>query len=142
MEEEAKKIRVALGSNDGEKIIADHMGQAEDFYIYDVFEGGKSLFIEKRKNTSPAEEGRHGLAEKMKVAIEIIRDADILVGRVMSPNFINIATKTKFQPVIVEADKISDIMRLLGEHFSGLYDMVEKRRSGERSREIPKINNL
>ncbi len=46
--------------------------------------------------------------KKMKKVIEIIKDSDILVARRKNPNFIKIAKNTKYQPVVVKTEKISD----------------------------------
>jgi len=134
-----KKIRIALGSNDGKRIVSSHMGMAEYFYIYDLFEDGKSNFVEKRKNTSPDEEGKHGIAEKVKACIEIFKDADVIIGRRMSPNFMKIAANTKFQPVVIEIDEILDIMRKIANSFDELNSLVEQRKKGDKPRKIPKL---
>ena len=134
-----RKMRVAVGSNDGENIAPAHMGMAEDFYIYDLLEDGKTNFVEKRKNTSPEEEGKHGLIKKMEAAVEIFKDADIIVGRRKSPNFVNIAAKTKFQPVVIEINRISEIIKEIVKYFDQIYELVEQRKNGERPKEIFKL---
>ena len=134
-----KKVRIALGSNDGENIVPSHMGIARDFYIYDLFENGNLNFIEKRKNTSPETEDKHGLPEKMKVCMKIFKDADIIIGRKMSPNFVKIAANTKFQPVVMEIDRISEIMKEVVKSFGEIYDLVVQRKMGNRHKEIPKF---
>jgi len=134
-----EKMRIAIGSNDGKKIVSSHMGMAEYFYIYDLSKDGKLDFVEKRKNTSPDEEGKHGIAEKMKACMEIFKDADVIIGRKMSPNFMKIAANTKFQPVIIEIDEISDIMRKIVDSFDKLSGLVEQRKNGDRPNEIPKL---
>jgi predicted Fe-Mo cluster-binding NifX family protein len=134
-----RKIRIALGSNDGESIFPGHMGMAEDFYVYELFEDGNLSFVEKRKNTSPEVEEKHGLPAKMKAAMEIFKDADIIIGRRMSPNFIKIGANTKFQPVVVEIDRISEITKEVAKSFDEIYSLVEQRKKSIRSREIPKL---
>ena len=134
-----RKIGIAIGSNDGKNVVSTHMGMAEYFHIYDLFEDGKTSFIEKRKNTSPDEKGKHGLVKKMKGAIEIFKNADVIIGKKISPNFINIAAKTKFQPVVIEIDEISEIMKEIAKHFGEIYELIEQRKSGERSKNIPKL---
>ncbi len=136
-----KQMRIALGSNDGENIVPTHMGEAEYFYIYDLFEDGKLDFIEKRENTSPQEEGKHGLAKKRKAAMEIFEGADVIIGRKMSPNFVKIAADTKFQPVIVKIDKISEIFEEITKHFDEIYRLVEQREKGDRAQKIPKFGD-
>lgn len=134
-----KKIRIALGLNDGENIIPSHMGMAEYFYIYDLFKNGHLNFIERRKNTSPETEDKHGLSEKMEVCMKIFKDADIIIGRKMSPNFVKIAANTKFQPVVMEIDRISEIMKEVVKSFGEIYDLVVQRKMGNRPKEIPKF---
>ena len=134
-----KKVRIALGSNDGEKIFLGHMGMAENFYVYDFFEDGNFNFVERRKNTSPETEDKHGLPEKMKVCMRIFKDADIIIGRKMSPNFVKIAANTKFQPVVMEIDRISEIMKEVVKSFGEIYDLVVQRKMGNRPKEIPKF---
>ena len=136
-----KKIRIALGSNDGERIFPGHMGTAKDFYVYDLFENGDSNFIEKRRNTSSPVEKVHGNPQKMKECMTIFKDADIIIGRKMSPNFTKIAANTKFQPVIVELDRISEIMKEVAQSFKKIYNLVEQRRIGNNSKEIPVIKD-
>lgn len=134
-----KKVRIALGSNDRENIIPSHMGMAEYFYVYDFFEDGNFNFIEKRKNTSPKVEGKHGLPEKMKACMKILKDADIIIGRKMSPNFVKIAANTKFQPIVIKIDRISEIMKETVKSFDEIYDLVVQRKMGNRPKEIPKF---
>jgi hypothetical protein len=61
-----KRIRIAVGSNDGERINPGHLGMAKDFYIFDIFRNGSSSFVEKRRNTSPPEIVKHGDPRKMR----------------------------------------------------------------------------
>lgn len=137
-----RKIRIALGSNDGEKISSGHMGEAKDFYIYDLFENGKVRFLEKQKNTSPQEAGKHGLKEKRIAVMKLLADTEVFVGNKMSPNFVKIACNTKCQPVVVKIDSIPDIMNALAKSFNKIFDLVEQRKQGNFSREIPKINPI
>lgn len=133
-----KKMRIALGSNDGTNIVLGHMGMAEYFYVFDLFEDGTSSFLGKRENTSP-NEAEHGLADKLKVAMEIFEDSDVVLGRKASPNFIKIRDNTKFQPVVTRVDTISDSMLEMGKSFDEVYNLVERRKSGERPKEMPII---
>ncbi len=134
-----KKVRIAFGSNDGENIIPSHMGMAEYFYVYDLFEDGNFNFIEKRKNTSPKVEVKHGLPEKMKVVMEILEDTDVIIGKRTSPNFVKIAANTKFQPIVIKIDRISEIMKEMVKSFDEIYDLVVQRKMGNRPKEIPKF---
>ena len=121
-------------------MVPTHMGMAKDFYLYDLFEDGKMAFVEKRKNTSPSEKGKHGLAKKMNAVVEIFKDADVIIGRRMSPNFVNIAAQTRFQPVVVKADIILEIARLAAQSFGEIYKLVQQRRMGNTPEKVPVIN--
>jgi len=134
-----KNIRVVMGSDDGEVIIPDHMGEAKHFYIFDFSEDGQSIFVEKRSNTSPEEtdEDGHGSAKKLRSASAIFGDCDIVLGKHRSPNFVKMRDNTRFQPVVTRIDSISGTRQELGHSFSAIYALVERRRRGERPIEIP-----
>jgi len=138
-----KSMRVVIGSDDGEVIISDHMGEAKDFYIFDLAEDGRSTLAEKRENTSPEEtdENEHGSPKKLRSASAIFGDCDVVLGRYGSPNFIRMRDNTKFQPVVTRIDSISGTMQELGHSFSDIYALVERRRYGERPKEIPIIRS-
>lgn len=137
-----RKIRVVLGSNDGENIIPDHMGTARAFYIFDLFEDGRSVLVEKRKNTSPEEdenESKHGDVRKLEAAMGIFEDCDVVLGRRGSPNFVKMRDNTEFQPVVTRVDTLSDSMHELAESFEEIHDLVKRRKRGERPQAIPII---
>lgn len=45
-----KTVKVAIPTNDGVNIFPKMLGMAEEMFIYEIDEGGKSEFLEKRKN--------------------------------------------------------------------------------------------
>ncbi len=132
-----KKIRLCIGSNNGEDVAKTHMGDTEYFCIYDLFENSEHLFVEKRINT--AKNMAHAKTEKMKEVIKIIKDSNVLIARKKSPNFIKIANKTKYQPVVVKAEKISDILTILYESFHEIYKHITRRKNGEMFDTIPEL---
>ena len=137
-----RKIRVVLGSNDGANIIPDHMGTAKFFYIFDFFEDGRSVLMEKRENTSPEEdekESRHGDVRKLKSAMGVFKDCEVVLGRRGSPNFVRMRDNSEFQPVVTRVDALSDSMHELAESFEEIFDLVMRRKRGERPRVIPII---
>ena len=135
-----RKLRIVAGSNDGANIIPDHMGTAQDFYIFDLFEDGRSLLVEKRANTSPQEEeGVHGDPKKLAVASDIFADCDVVLGRRGSPNFVRMRDNSRFQPVLTDVASLSDSMVGLAETFDEVYALVERRRRGERPQVIPTV---
>ncbi|OQY32559.1 MAG: hypothetical protein DRI56_07740 [Chloroflexota bacterium] len=132
-----KKIRLCIGSNDGKNIANTHMGDTECFYIYEIFENSENKFIEKRINA--VQDMDHDTADKMSEIIKLVKDADVLVARQKSPNFVKIANSTKYQPVVVKALKISDILIMLCESFDEIYGYITKRKTGERFDTIPEL---
>jgi hypothetical protein len=137
-----RKIRVVLGSNYGENIIPDHMGTARDFYIFDLFEDGRSVLVEKRKNTSPEgdeNESKHGDVRKLEAAMGIFEDCDVVLGRRGSPNFVRMRDNAEFQPVVTRVDALSDSMHELAKSFEEIHGLVERRKRGERPQAIPII---
>ncbi len=116
------------------------MGTAQDFYIFDLFEDGRSLLVEKRANTSPQEEeGVHGDPKKLAVASDIFADCDVVLGRRGSPNFVRMRDNSRFQPVLTDVASLSDSMVGLAETFDEVYALVERRRRGERPQVIPTV---
>jgi len=124
-----KKIRLCIGSSDGEKIARTHMGDTDCFYIYDLFENAESAFVEKRINV--AKDMDHAKSDKMKAIIKLVKDADVFVAHQKSPNFVNIANKTRHQPVVVRVEKISEILAALQNSFQEIEDLVSRRTKGE-----------
>ncbi len=132
-----RSIKICIGSNDQENIAKTHMGDTDFFLIYELFENSKNEFIEKRVNL--AKSMPHGKADKMKAIIKLVADVDVFVAQQKSLNFINIASTTKYQPVIVEVEKISDILKVLNDAFSDIYKYVLERKKGEYFNNIPKL---
>lgn len=124
-----KQIRLCIGSNNGNTIAKTHMGDTEYFYIYDIFEDSEHSFVEKRTNV--AKNMGHAKVEKMKGVLEIIKDSDILIARQKSPNFMKIAARTKYQPVVVKTEKIPDVLTTLCQSFDEIYERVTRRKNGE-----------
>ena len=133
-----KKIRLCIGTNDGKNIAKTHMGDTRYFYIYDLFENSEYEFIGDRINT--VKNMDHAKPEKMKEIIKTVKDADIFVARLKSPNFIKIANKTKYQPVVVKEDNIIGSLIIIGRSFQELYDYVIRRRNGDIFDIIPELS--
>lgn len=132
-----KKIRICIGSNDSENIAKTHMGDTDYFLIYDLFENSESKFVEKRTNV--AKDMEHAKADKMNEIIRLVNDADVLVAQQKSPNFVNIAKTTKHQPVVVKAEKISDVLVVIDRSFQETYSYITRRKNGEFFDAIPEL---
>ena len=132
-----KKIRLCVGTNDGKNIAKTHMGDTQYFYIYDLFENSEYKFIGDRIN--PVRDMDHAKPEKMKKIIQSVKDADIFVARLKSPNFIKTANKTRYQPVVVKEDNIIESLTIIGKSFQELNDLVTRRKNGEIFDIIPEL---
>jgi len=135
------RIRIAIPSNDGEETSPGHMGMAKYFYIYDLFEKGEPTFVERRENTSPPDLTEHGDAVKMKAVLEICSGCDVIAGTKLSPNFRNVSNTTEFQPLVVGKGKLTDIISRITTNYEPIYDLIQRRKEGEKTREVPKLMN-
>jgi predicted Fe-Mo cluster-binding NifX family protein len=136
-----KRIRIAFPSNDGEETSRGHMGMAKYFYIYDLFEKGESSFVERRENTSPPELTEHGDPVKMKAVLEICSGCDVIAGTKLSPNFRSVSNTTEFQPLVVGQGKLTEIVSELLANYEQIYDLIQRRKEGQRTRDVPKLLN-
>ncbi len=132
-----RRIRIALGSNDGATIVDTHMGDTARFHIYDLFEDARSEPVDTRDN--PALDGGHGKVEKMEAIVAMLEDVDVLVAKRNSPNFRRIAEGTRHQPVVVDADRIEDALEKLHAAFDTIREFTERRENGERFDTIPEL---
>ena len=135
-----RKLRLALGSNDGKEIIDSHMGEANYFYIYEIDEAGNYSLIDKRVNNT-LQEKHHGDENKLKGTSAIFNDCSVVVARHKSPNFIRMSEKTRFQPVVIRKAQISDALEAFKEIFNTVYEYVERRNKGERFKEIVQVGH-
>ncbi len=71
-----KTVKVAVPTNDGVNIFPKMLGMAEEMFIYEIDEGGKSEFLEKRKN--PYANTMQHL--KTLDVYEIINDCEIILS--------------------------------------------------------------
>ena len=133
------RIRITIGSKDGESIFNGHFGESKYFFIFDLTRNGELEFVEKRENLSKEEEkGKHGLEKKRKEVLSIIKDVNVIIGRRKSPNFIKISEDTEYQPILV--DSFEEIKKKIKENADSIFSMVERRKKGERSKDIPKLS--
>jgi len=133
-----RKIRICIGSDDGNTIAKTHLGDTNKFYCFDLSDSAESLFVDERVND--AKKMDHAQTDKMKSIIGQLKDVDVFVAQQKSPNFIKIARQTKYQPVVVDAENFSAIIALLQNEFEQLYSYVERRRSGEIFEMIPELS--
>jgi len=131
-------IRIAIGITNEKIDIKKHAGDNPMFYIYEFCENGAFKLLEKIENTAP-EEKKHADERKMKGVMALLGDIDIIVGGLMSPNFLNIRDKTPIQPIVSKIEDINEFFEILKKKFDYIYSLLEKRKKGERPKEIPTL---
>ncbi len=111
---ESKKdcLLVALGTRDGKTLTRGHFGDSSIFLIYELCEGAEPRFIEDRSNM-PYEEKGHGDPGKARLMAGIMRDVDVLAGRIFGPNIQRMLQR--FVAVRVRVDVVDEALPLLVE---------------------------
>lgn len=69
--------------------------------------------------------------------MELLGDIDVIVGGLMSPNFLNLRDKTKIQPVLSKIEDVDIFLNSLYPKFDYIYGLIKKRKRGEFPKEIP-----
>ncbi len=133
------KVKICVPTKDEGKVFKGHMGDSDEFMIYEMSENGEWKLLEKRKNT-PFEEEGHGSQKKMQHILQIVGDCDVFVGGVLSPNFLNLRDKKPIQPVVSKFPSIEDSLRALSKEFKTIHELVQKRKAGEHPRAIPLLS--
>ncbi len=130
-----KTIRLCIGTNDKIHIANTHMGDTETFCIFEINENGESQFIETRKNT--VKDMDHSKADKMSAILDIVKDVDILIATEKSPNFVKIASTTRYQPIIIKTQAIKDALRILSKNWTEITKLINRRQAEGYSVVIP-----
>lgn len=75
--------KVAVASSDG-VIIDEHFGRAKEFYIFEVFESGEYLLLERRQTIESVDNtAEHGHA---KLSVELLQDVEAVLIAQIGPN--------------------------------------------------------
>ena len=88
-------LNFSFATDDGIKLKKDdHFGNAKYFKIYQ-YDGEKWKFIEQRENAKIKEDESkmHGDPEKAKAVSSVLKNVDILVGKIFGPNIKRILKK-------------------------------------------------
>ncbi len=131
-------IKVAIGLTTGKIDTKKHAGDNPIFHIYEFCEGGSYKLLKEVKNTAP-EEKKHADERKMKGVLGLLGDIDIIVGGLMSPNFLKIRDNTSVQPLISKIEDVEEFFHTLNSEFENIYKLVDERKKGERPKEIPTL---
>lgn len=127
-------LRICIGTNDGEHIAGTHMGDTETFAIYDL-DKKESVLVDQRQNQ--VKDLDHAQSDKMQQILNIVKDVDVLIAQQKSPNFVKIAEKTRYQPVVIKSATIQSVLSVIQAHFDHIHALVEQRQKGEFAENIP-----
>jgi len=121
-----EELTIAIGT-DNEKIIKpdDHIGMSRYFQLW-KYSNGELIFKETRENAKYAEdEARtHGDPGKAKATASVLKNVDVLVGKIMGPN-IKIL-KNKFVTVIIREPEIEKAIDIIRENINEIFEEKEK----------------
>lgn len=129
-----ERLRIGIGSDDGETLAVSHLGDTEGFLIYDLTRQQEPNFIERR--TNEVRDMEHAGLSKMKAVLAILHDVDVLVASRNSPNFRRMAATSAHQPVVVHRQQVGDAVQILLQHYDRLAALVHARHGGQRHGDV------
>ncbi len=132
-----KKIVVAFGTNDGKKLIDEHVGESKYFDIY-KFTKKRDEFLERRENIK-YEEKQHGDPEKAKKVSKVLKGIDVIVGKAFGPNIIRM--KKKYVCVVFRGDKIEKAKTEVHKIFDEIVKELEKPKGEEKKHFVVESEN-
>ena len=117
-------IKVAIATDDGKTLTAEHFGSAKHYLIYSFdLNNGELNYLNKIDNTTREEE-THGDPEKAKEVSALFADTPVLVSFAMGPNIIRI--RKKFVPVISREKDIAAMLPLLASALPLIKENIQK----------------
>ena len=121
-----EELTVAIGTDD-EKIIKpdDHVGMSEYFQVW-KYSNGELTFKEARENAKYTEDETriHGDPKKAEVTASVLKDVDVLVGKIMGPNIKRL--KDKFVIVVIREPEIEKSLKIIIENINEIVEEKEK----------------
>ena len=125
-----RKLKIAFGMENEEKLTDDHYGDSEFFLIYEISEDGTVKLLEKRPNRAKdMEEREHGDPRKFRAVIEQLKDVDVLAAFRMGPNFLRIRDQTNKVVFFTRTRNLDSALREVIESFEELWRQVEEKKS-------------
>ncbi len=98
------KIKVAIAEKNG-NVSNTHFGDSEKILFYTIDLEKNTITFEKEMDNplKSFEEEKHGNEDKLKKAMEILKDRDIIASGMPSPNFKKLKEKFGKIPVVVQS---------------------------------------
>ena len=121
-----EELTVAIGTDD-KKIIKsdDHVGMSKYFQVWRYF-NGELTFKETRENSKYVEDETriHGDPKKAESMTHVLKNIDVLVGKIMGPNIKRL--KNKFVTVVIREPEIEKSLEIIKENINEIVEEKEK----------------
>ena len=127
IKEITKELLFAIGTDDEKRIKSDdHFGMSGFFQVW-KYSNGELNFIEKRENSKykEDEERIHGDPGKAKATASVLKDIDVLVGKMMGPNIGRL--KNQFVCVIIRESIIEQGIKIIKENINEIIEEEDKK---------------
>ena len=119
-----KNIRIAVATDDGEKFVARHFGDAEYYDVYDLTPDGSEFVLRVANHTE--EEDGHADPRKAKGIVGLLRKQGVQVAltRIFGPNIKRI--KSKVVCVLTSLEEVAEGLELAQSNFEAITAEWEK----------------
>lgn len=117
-------IKVACATDDGEKFMDRHFGDADFYSIYQI-DRDEVKYIDELINTTEEEQG-HADPVKAKGIIKLLKEQGVQAGvsKRFGPNIVRV--KKKLVPIIVNNENIEDGLKKIMENYEHLLESVNQ----------------
>ncbi|MDA3780632.1 MAG: hypothetical protein PF487_10505 [Bacteroidales bacterium] len=119
-------MKVAFATDNGEKYVDRHFGDANYYDVYMILES-ESKFIKRIDNTTEEDDEEiHADPKKAKGVMDLFKDEEIqiVVSKVFGPNIKRI--KKKFVCILMNDDKIQESIKIIQENIASINLECEK----------------
>ncbi len=121
-----EELVIAIGTDNEEIIKPDeHFGMSKYFQIWN-YSNGETFLKETRENAKYKEDETitHGDPGKAKATASVLKDVDVLVGKMMGPNIERL--QKKFIPVVIREPDIKKSLEIIKENINEIFEEKEK----------------
>ena len=97
-----EKIKIAIAEKDG-KVANTHLGDSDKILFYTIDTEKNTIEYEKDIANPLKDIEGHGREEKLKKAMEVLKDREVIASGMPSPNFKKLKEKYGKIPVVVQS---------------------------------------
>ena len=119
-----EKLRIAVATDDGEKFVARHFGDAEYYDVYDLTPDGSEFVLRVANHTE--EENGHADPTKARGIVGLLRKQGVQVAltRIFGPNIKRI--KSKVVCVLTSCEEVAEGLEFAQGQFEAIEAEWEK----------------